>query len=151
MMGAYLIWIAFIGVAFLLQSSSLVSWWRSSPSRVSAAVQSRQHGGGRNYCQPSSLCDVWMLTSALYPFLLRLVTSHQEHRFLLPILPAVHFALARVLFRARDAAAAQHRSLLRWASTMLIATMGLHLLLGIYLLQFHQVSGSLGLSLLWSI
>lgn len=143
MMGAYLIWVTFICVAFLLQPSPSVSWWRSWPRRVSIAVQSRLNGSSQRCNQPSSLCDVWMLASALYPFLLRLVTAHQEHRFLLPILPAVHFALAQVLSRARSAAAMRHRSLLRWASIMLIACMSLHLLLGIYLLQFHQVSDRL--------
>lgn len=134
MMGAYSFWAAIVLLWSPHRSSRIAGWLR----QVSYEVRSWLDSTGPPDHQRSSLCGIWMLTSALYPFLLRLVTAHQEHRFLLPILPAVHFVLAHVLLRTRDAAGVR-RPTLGWPSIMLAVTMGFHLLLGIYLLQLHQV------------
>jgi phosphatidylinositol glycan class B len=89
---------------------------------------------------------VWLLASLLFAVGLRIVTSHQEHRFLLPILPAVHslLALAVVQYKQSSIGKAFFSSrwldiMRRWMYVLVPLLFAAQLVGAIFLLQYHQV------------
>lgn len=89
---------------------------------------------------------VWLLASLLFAVGLRIVTSHQEHRFLLPILPAVHslLALAVVQYKQTSIGKAFFSSrwldiMRRWIYVSVPLLFAAQLVGTIFLLQYHQV------------
>ena len=81
---------------------------------------------------------VLISVSIIYGLTLRLMTSHLEHRFYIPCLPAFHVVVGEVietLVRNNN----HHRKQINWKQLLLILIPLIHICLSVFLLTSHQI------------
>lgn len=91
------------------------------------------------YCHTWSFCRIFVLIALSYPLSLVMLTSHQEHRFLLVTLPLLNLLVAqfwekRIMYEEK----LPSKWKFYWSSCFSLSVV-LHVLLLWYLLLYHQV------------